>query len=901
MAIPNPIPSFVEGLKLLWAQDTGNTDLVTGGAYTQVGAPLAEISTPYGKALQGSGAGAMDFPTATGIAETGPANGAFCMLLLITDASAAAGPLFAGVYDSNYILDKLRSEISSGYVYARQRTATSNALPPGGSLVPFQDRVMAVVYSAGPAGATMQMRALDNPTVYTKTNTSAVSANSATAYRARLMGGGAGNKPSYAPPGVAMLSLGIWNRELTPAEMSILLDNPRLLYSLPDIQAPTLTGAITVTDISQTGYALAWPAGTDNEVVAGYEVSVDGGTTWQDNAKKTTCTVSGRTPGMADAVRVRAKDAAGNVSTPALATTVQLHHLGVLGSTVKLTTASGANGSGLMYPSVSLGDEAKRFLLGITRMPASGALVYDETGAFEYIGPPDSFDFTITIDGVLAQGPNPDSSATATMAFSAEADTTPPALTGAITEVNKTATLLALSCPAAADNIGVVAYEWSRDAGVTWTAGTSTHTFTGLSPETAYAVRVRAKDAAGNASTPPLALSVTTAAAQLVDTTPPVLTGAITVLASGLTSLSVSCPEATDNVAVVAYEWSPDAGATWVSGNTPTHIFNDLAPATSYPLRVRAKDAAGNVSTPALATTATTDQVPEVVPPLLSSATVSAIGQSTATASVTTSEAGGTLYWLASAAATVTDEQVLAGTPQDVLQEGVQTVQATGLAPSTGYHLYFLHRSAAGASSAQLRTAQFTTAAAPDTTAPTLTGASAANTGQTTASASVSTSEADGTLYHVFSPSSTLSAQQLLAGSSQSVAAAGVQTVSASGLVPGATYYAHFLHRDTAGNDSAVVASPAFTTQSAPPAASGTLTTTLFRNKKGAVWASETGITVHVYAASSGDKVLTRTGLATTAGGQLQLSDPLLVADTAYRMVIVMASGVDGVTRQVAA
>ena len=99
-----------------------------------------------------------------------------------------------------------------------------------------------------------------------------------------------------------------------------------------------------------------------------------------------------------------------------------------------------------------------------------------------------------------------------------------------------------------------------------------------------------------------------------------------------------------------------------------------------------------------------------------------------------------------------------------------------------------------------------------DTTAPTLTSARASATSGTTASGSVTTDEANGTLYWLTNTSSTATATAVKAGSSQAVTATGAQSTNSTGLSPGTTYYTHYLHRDTAGNDSAVLSSASFAT-----------------------------------------------------------------------------------------
>jgi len=104
------------------------------------------------------------------------------------------------------------------------------------------------------------------------------------------------------------------------------------------------------------------------------------------------------------------------------------------------------------------------------------------------------------------------------------------------------------------------------------------------------------------------------------------------------------------------------------------------------------------------------------------------------------------------------------------------------------------------------------TVVAADTTPPTLTSPTGTPTGSTTASGTVSTNEANGTLYFLASINSTETAATVKAASSQTVTATGTQSVSFSGLTASTTYYAHYVHRDAAGNDSTVANSTSFTT-----------------------------------------------------------------------------------------
>lgn len=98
-----------------------------------------------------------------------------------------------------------------------------------------------------------------------------------------------------------------------------------------DTAAPVLTGAIMASSITTDSYSLSWPAGTDDAGITSYELSVDGGATYTSVGAATVASVTGRTAGATDEVRVRALDAAGNVSN-------------VLSTSVTLSAAAGQSG-----------------------------------------------------------------------------------------------------------------------------------------------------------------------------------------------------------------------------------------------------------------------------------------------------------------------------------------------------------------------------------------------------------------------------------------------------------------------------------------------------------------------------------------------------------------------------
>ena len=91
-------------------------------------------------------------------------------------------------------------------------------------------------------------------------------------------------------------------------------------------------------------------------------------------------------------------------------------------------------------------------------------------------------------------------------------DTTPPSVPAGLSGGTPGLTSFTLSWSASSDNIGVTAYEVMRDTTSLGTTGATSLNVTGLAPSTTYAMKVQARDAAGNWSGWSSVLNVTTAA-----------------------------------------------------------------------------------------------------------------------------------------------------------------------------------------------------------------------------------------------------------------------------------------------------------------------------------------------------------------------------------------------------
>jgi Zn-dependent metalloprotease/chitodextrinase len=158
---------------------------------------------------------------------------------------------------------------------------------------------------------------------------------------------------------------------------------------------------------------------------------------------------------------------------------------------------------------------------------------------------------------------------------------------------SRTTSSISLSWTAATDNVGVAGYDVyvnnvkNNTSNLTGT----THTVAGLTPNTAYSLYVRARDAAGN-TTQSNTLSVTTLADTQVPTAPTLSAPSRTT-----SSISLSWKAATDNVGVAGY----DVYVNNVKNNTSnltgtTYTVAGLTPNTAYSLYVRGRDAAGNTA-----------------------------------------------------------------------------------------------------------------------------------------------------------------------------------------------------------------------------------------------------------------------------------------------------------------
>ena len=441
-------------------------------------------------------------------------------------------------------------------------------------------------------------------------------------------------------------------------------------FTLPATSASLtvpVTGFAATDAVGVTGYMITESATAPAASAAGWSATAPASFTFTTAGAKT--------------AYAWAKDAAGNVSKSASASTVITVASIIAGETSVLANDDSGNGNLLVAQSTVLGQSAVIQSLSFYVTTAAGNLrmgIYDATGAgggpgqlvasaaeitpttgwnvanvttpvllspgtywITYLPSSDNLHFRNTASGTAKYYPY--SYNTLPSTFSASPTTgafhfsfyatfstpTSDAAVPAVSSFTMPATSTALTVPvsglAATDNIGVTGYLITESAtapaasATGWSATAPTSfTFSSEGSKTAYAW---AKDAAGNVSTARTAavnITLPDVAAPTVGTfTLPATSTSLTVPVSGLA--------ATDSIGVTGYlitesATAPAASATGWSTTAPSSFtFTSAGSKVAY---AWAKDAAGNVS--AARTAAVTITLPDVAAPTLSSFTMPA-------------------------------------------------------------------------------------------------------------------------------------------------------------------------------------------------------------------------------------------------------------------------------------
>ena len=391
-----------------------------------------------------------------------------------------------------------------------------------------------------------------------------------------------------------------------------------------DTTPPTAPSGLGATASGSSGINLSWTASTDNVAVTGYrvercqgagcssfvQVGTPTGTTFGD---------TGLLAGTSYSYRVRATDAAGNLSaysnTSSATTTDTTPPTAPSGL---VATASGSSGINLTWTAST--DNVAVTGYRVERCQGAGCSSFAQVGTpagttFGDTGLLAGTSYSYRVRATDAAGNLSAYSNTSSATTAIAPDTTPPTAPSGLVATASGSSGINLTWTASTDNVAVTGYRVERCQGagcstfaqVGTPAGT-TFADSGLLAGTSYSYRVRATDAAGNLSAYSNTSSATTAIAP--DTTPPTAPSGLVATASGSSGINLTWTASTDNVAVTGYRVERCQGAgcsTFAQVGTPagtTFADSGLLAGTSYSYRVRATDAAGNLS--AYSNTATT-------------------------------------------------------------------------------------------------------------------------------------------------------------------------------------------------------------------------------------------------------------------------------------------------------
>jgi fibronectin type 3 domain-containing protein len=284
-------------------------------------------------------------------------------------------------------------------------------------------------------------------------------------------------------------------------------------------------------------------------------------------------------------------------------------------------------------------------------------------------------------------------------------DVTAPTVPTGLSATGVSETQINLSWTASSDNVGIAGYRIERSLnGVTFTevavtTAATTYPDTGLSAGTRYYYRVRAYDAAGNLGNYSSTVNTLT-----LDVTPPSDPINLSANAVGSTTIVLLWTPSTDNAGVAGYqvERCQGAGCTnFAQIATPTvnlYVNSGLSVGQTYSYRVRAYDAANNLSGYSNVASATTIDVTFPSTP-------------TGLSAVTVSQSQINLSWTAS-----TDDIGIAGYKIERSQDGTNFTQIaqttttatnypdTALAQGTLYYYRVRAYDAAGNNSAYSNT-----------------------------------------------------------------------------------------------------------------------------------------------------------------------------------------------------
>jgi chitodextrinase len=370
--------------------------------------------------------------------------------------------------------------------------------------------------------------------------------------------------------------------------------------SSPPIAPPTPTG-VTASAQSSSQINVGWTASTG---ATGYHVFRNGAEI--GTSLSASYLDSGLSLGTSYTYNVSAYDTNGNSS--ALSTSVTGS---TLGDTTPPTAPTNLAGSVASSTQISLSWTASTDNVAVVRYRVlrNGTAVGTPTGtSFADVGLSPATSYAYSVLALDQAGNVSAASSSITATTGSSPPTAPPTPTG-VTASAQSSSQINVGWAA---STGATGYHVFRNGAEIGTSLSTSYFDSGLSLGTSYTYNVSAYDTNGNSS----ALSSSTTATTLGDTTAPTAPTNLAGSAASSTQIGLSWTASTDNVGVVRYRVLRNGTAV----GTPTATsFTDvgLSPATSYSYSVVALDPAGNVSAASSSITVATSSAPAPSGPIV--------------------------------------------------------------------------------------------------------------------------------------------------------------------------------------------------------------------------------------------------------------------------------------------
>lgn len=367
--------------------------------------------------------------------------------------------------------------------------------------------------------------------------------------------------------------------------------------------APHAPAGLSITNLKATLLTLSWSAATGGTGgISAYEVYRDGTLAGSSSARS--FNLNGLAPQTGYTLTVVARDGAGGFSPPSAP---------LLVTTAADVTAPGRptalTASAITTSSFTLSWTAPTDNVGITgyKVYRAGGLVGTATtGSFAVTGLTAGIRHRMTARAYDAAG----NLSPASLGLTVRTLADPPSVPTDLTVANlKPASVTFKWTASTGGTGGIAAYEVYRDGVLAGTTPRKSFALTGLTPLTTYSLTVAARDHEGRVSAQSALLSAFTPA----DTARPTVPKDLNAADITHQSFTLLWTPSKDNVAVIVYDVLRN-GAVIGTALVLSYAVVGLTPLTTYSMRVKARDAAGNVSGLSAVLSVTTAQMPNVAP-----------------------------------------------------------------------------------------------------------------------------------------------------------------------------------------------------------------------------------------------------------------------------------------------